>query len=526
MRGPRRPLLLAALAAAGLGLASPSSLPSLCGLLVLPGLAALFLLCMRERCALWVWLAGVAELAFVSRSLVHVVGPGIVAIAMVGAVYWLCVRGFVRAFARAGAPALGFACGVAVTEWLRAHMPEIPYPHAQPCHVLAAWPPLLGPLRFGGEPFANFLLAWIAARAVTAARRRASLAVGVGGFALSCVLFWLGGGAPSDRAPSLRVQLWQSQQPLPGQGEDQRRSAYAALQDATAQALGGAGASLPDLVVWPESSLPSAAYGPTPRFRPQLALGLPPATRLLASSVRVDQHRLWAIAALCDGRGALLDWQEKRVPVPVGERIPGLGLLPEAWAERLLDWCTGVVGFRPDLEPGGARPPLTVGDGVRVGALICFDNAFDRVVRREVEAGARLLVVLSNESWYEDGVELDQMLAMSACRAVETGTPLLRSTVDGLTCAISARGEVLARLPRGRTGAPASLGMTVPLGPGALPPLAWLHDVVLVLLLSSTLFALAQRFRRWGRLAPSHPAADLPVLDPGALDSSAPHRRP
>ena len=51
--------------------------------------------------------------------------------------------------------------------------------------------------------------------------------------------------------------------------------------------------------------------------------------------------------------------------------------------------------------------------------------------------------MLSNEDWYGDGSrEMDQMVAVTRLRAVETGRPILRVTNTGRTVLVSADGAV------------------------------------------------------------------------------------
>ena len=106
---------------------------------------------------------GVLYTGAFSWSLRHVLLPGWIAIALVGGLYTLCCAAAVRSLRpRLGAP-LAFAVALAGTCWLRAEMPEIWYPHGQPCHDFWRWPWLLGVVRLGGEPLANGLLGAFAA---------------------------------------------------------------------------------------------------------------------------------------------------------------------------------------------------------------------------------------------------------------------------------------------------------------------------------------------------------------------------
>ena len=63
----------------------------------------------------------------------------------------------------------------------------------------------------------------------------------------------------------------------------------------------------------------------------------------------------------------------------------------------------------------------------RLSSLICYDDTVPRPSEQLVAAGAETLVTLSNETWFRDG-ELDQHLALSTFRCIETRRPLARSS--------------------------------------------------------------------------------------------------
>ena len=66
-----------------------------------------------------------------------------------------------------------------------------------------------------------------------------------------------------------------------------------------------------------------------------------------------------------------------------------------------------------------------------------LDNAFPDVARTYAERGARFLAVISNEAWYEDGVEMDYMVAFSRLLAVATGRTIVRATSPARTPFVS-----------------------------------------------------------------------------------------
>lgn len=461
---------------------------------VLASLAAFYACVSSTRSPLLLgYTIGVARMAWIAWSLIPVTGLGpYVAIVLLGAVYDLLIAVWTRAGGvRFGA--VTFGAGVAATAWMRAHMPEISYPHGQAAHALFEWPALLGPVTWGGEVLANWVFASCAAAVVACVRSwrvgvpdwrgaRSTLGIVAGLWLVTCVVSppraahsTDGDGAP--RPTELDVLLFETgpglHRSVDGRVQDNRsRYASAVLLPATQELAGLEVADPPDMVVWPESSVPRHWVERRPPL--QLARG----TQLIGGRVIGDPDRRVEVSAALQfaSNGRVLGWHEKQEPVPAAERLPLLDIAPEWFVE----WATGIVGYEPRLGRGTERPPLIAKNGAAFAALTCFDNAFDDVARRAVASGAQLLLVVSNEVWYEQGAELDQMVAMSVFRALESGTPVARSTVDGRTLVVDARGYVTHSLPawEGEQQAPPrTLRVDIALGPGGLGALAWLHGL-------------------------------------------------
>ena len=108
------------------------------------------------------------------------------------------------------------------------------------------------------------------------------------------------------------------------------------------------------------------------------------------------------------GRGA---HYTKRELVPFGEHIP---------LRSVAGWFTPFVDTTDDLRPGSTLGVFDLA-GTRVGVAICYEVAYDYPLREAVAAGARLLVVPTNNAWYGRGEMTYQQLAMALLRAVEFG---------------------------------------------------------------------------------------------------------
>ena len=108
-------------------------------------------------------------------------------------------------------------------------------------------------------------------------------------------------------------------------------------------------------------------------------------------------------------------------------------------AEKRLPFLPGVArGFRS----GGDFGPLPLG-GERIGVLICFEAIFPEQSRALVDAGATLLVNITNDILLGAGAE--QMAAMAILRSVENRVPLLRVANLGPTLLVDSYGRVVAR---------------------------------------------------------------------------------
>jgi len=476
-----------------LGVATPPADVPLGEWLVLPGLMVWFALATNGRRPLWhSYLFGCAHMAWFSWSVRQLLVPAYLSIVVLGGLYYLFATAAVRGAPKAWkVPA--FAIAVAAAFWLRAEMPEIHYPHGQACHSLWQWPTLLRSVSIGGEPLANALLALLAATALGVAR---SWRVGVPGWRAAWLRF--GGAIATFVAANVAGVLLA---PGAGDGEPLRvvvvepgihpndvRTESAFVRafrerqvEPTVRAL--AQDADVDLVVWPESALPEAY--PVERLdggvRALGALARGSDARLLAGALMQSQAGRTPVTLSIDvATGRVIGYQGKRRLVPGGEFLPLLGLLPDVLADVVRDLQEQVLGGQAAYVAGELRPPLETADGVKFGTLICYDNAFPTPSRELVAAGARLLVVLSNETWFAGGGELDQLVAMSVVRALETATPLVRCTTDGWSVSIGADGRLLDQLELRPAPQPAAriLRVSAPPGPGRAAPMAWLQRVL------------------------------------------------
>jgi apolipoprotein N-acyltransferase len=125
--------------------------------------------------------------------------------------------------------------------------------------------------------------------------------------------------------------------------------------------------------------------------------------------------------------------------VPFGEYIPFFGGL--TFVERLVP---GDGEFaRGDWKDPFATPEPS-------GALVCYEVSFPGWARRQVRGGAKILINVTNDSWFGRTWGPYQHLAISTIRAAENRVPLLRSANTGVSAVVDARGRIADSIPVGK----------------------------------------------------------------------------
>lgn len=195
----------------------------------------------------------------------------------------------------------------------------------------------------------------------------------------------------------------------------------------------------PHLIVLPEVIEPFAMPSSAHAFRFWQSLAREVGAPLLVGGYRVAQREPRRVANtmhlfLPDG-----SWQyhDKLQLVPMGEYVPYRQFLPFLSV-------FGVV--EEDMHAGDDLKPLQAGDG-RIGAVICMESSYPWIARGMLNAGANLIVIGSNELWFGRTAALEQHLAFSVLRAIETRRWVVRCAPEGISAFIAPSGEIVRRAP-------------------------------------------------------------------------------
>jgi apolipoprotein N-acyltransferase len=191
----------------------------------------------------------------------------------------------------------------------------------------------------------------------------------------------------------------------------------------------------PDLVVWPENGSDLDPFlQPDARSVLDDAVSAIDAPTLVGAVLQRPTDRLTNASIVWNPGAGPGDLYAKRHPVPFAEYIPSRDFY------RLFSSKVDLV--RQDFVAGDRVGTLRLGPA-RVGVAICFEVAYDDLVRDTVRAGADLLVVQTNNATFGRTDEAVQQLAMSRLRAIEHGRAVAHVSTVGVSALIRPDGTML-----------------------------------------------------------------------------------
>jgi len=198
-----------------------------------------------------------------------------------------------------------------------------------------------------------------------------------------------------------------------------------------------------DLVIWPESACSDDFVGPPPRlsvwdgfrtakgpnahvkirddFDVPLVVGV---GRLIFDETALGQGQLVAnevynVSAYIRADDEV-EFYAKNHPVPFGESLPFVHLLPDA----IQSWIHETFPLIGRLDLGVDNPPMNL-DGQVFRNLVCYEAVIPEYVR-DASSGSDFLVNITEDIWYGRTAHIPQHLSVLILRAVESRVPIAR----------------------------------------------------------------------------------------------------
>ncbi len=386
-------------------------------------------------------------------------------------------------------------------EWIVGHQGDLRFPWLGLGTSLTGYPTVVQLADLVGARGVTYLLALANVALALAWRRRAdrTRAVVLSGSVAVGLLAALTYGVVRERTLELRPAGWVSVlQPNAGYREkwepERRDSIVRGLLDLAAQAMSdeegygdGSEARRPDLIVLPEAALPGY-FGEHPAWSVLVGdFSRTTRTPVLLGSLDLAQTdegvEYFNAAFLFDHRGVVQGYPvyRKRYLVPITEQVPFL-------SPRIFG------GF----VAGDEQPVYEVefprsGSLVRLGALICYESAFEDLARRYRRRGADFIVNITNDAWFGRTSGPYQHAAHLVMRAIENRVGMARAANSGISEFVDPLGREYQRTALGvRTLQTGQVFTT-----DAVPPYTRMGDWVGTLALLAT--ALLVGYTAWHR---------------------------
>jgi len=234
----------------------------------------------------------------------------------------------------------------------------------------------------------------------------------------------------------------------------------------------------PDLVVWPEVSLPNRLDIDGDPL--SMVIDAAGGADIVLGILRPDADGYYNALVRLDGTGSVAGIYDKHHLVPFGEYVPLRRYVPEFGLSALASVMPG------DMAAGPGPQVMDFGSLGTAIPLICYEVVFPRDVAN-APGRASFLLQITNDAWFGKFSGPFQHLAQARMRAIEQGLPLARAANTGISAMIDPYGRIIDSLPLGEAGfvdaaLPAPLAPTLYAKTGDWPVLWLLAGALLGLL--------------------------------------------
>ncbi|MCL3882199.1 apolipoprotein N-acyltransferase [Marivita sp. GX14005] len=206
----------------------------------------------------------------------------------------------------------------------------------------------------------------------------------------------------------------------------------------------------PDLIVWPETSVPNLLKNADYALDiiSEMAGGVP----VVLGIQRENDGNYYNSLIVLNAAGEVGETYDKHHLVPFGEYMP----FPELFARF------DILGLAARAASGYSAGPgpdlIDLGPLGRALPLICYEAVFPQDVGAAPER-PDVLVQITNDAWFGTYAGPQQHLAQARLRAIEQGLPFIRVANTGISAVIDPAGRIVGSLGLGRAG---YLDVTVP----------------------------------------------------------------
>ena len=196
----------------------------------------------------------------------------------------------------------------------------------------------------------------------------------------------------------------------------------------------------PDLVLWPESALPSYLRLSSVKNKYKNISSEKNIPSLIGTLDIVRNGNIKKVhnGSIYFGRN-IEKMYYKIFLVPFAEYNP---LLNNSYLKNFSYWDFGQGSFTPGKE--FTTFPL---DSILFSNIICYESSHPKISRNLILNGARFLTIQANDAWLANSSGVRQHFELARLRAIEMRTGIVRSANTGISGIIDPAGRVIEKIP-------------------------------------------------------------------------------
>ncbi|WP_238783880.1 apolipoprotein N-acyltransferase [Blattabacterium cuenoti] len=133
--------------------------------------------------------------------------------------------------------------------------------------------------------------------------------------------------------------------------------------------------------------------------------------------------------------------------VPAVETFPYKKFLFPILGDVLLDFGGNVIELGKQKHISVFKHPYLK---IKIAPIICYESVFGEYVSKFFKKNAELMVIITNDGWWENSQGHKQHCYYARLRAIENRKYVARSANTGISCFINERGDILSYIPYGK----------------------------------------------------------------------------
>tara|TARA_Y100000591_G_scaffold309016_1_gene309932 strand:- start:563 stop:2023 length:1461 start_codon:yes stop_codon:yes gene_type:complete len=198
--------------------------------------------------------------------------------------------------------------------------------------------------------------------------------------------------------------------------------------------------SKPDLVLWPESALPTYVRVSSVKNKLKEVVrnfNIPSLIGTLDVSWDSNKRRVFNGSIFLGVKEEKM--YHKILLVPFAEYNP---LNEINFLKNITYWDFGHGSFTPGTE----HTTFNI-DSIRFSNVICYESSHPKISRKMILSGARFLTIQANDAWLSNSSGVIQHFELARLRAVELRTGIARSANTGISGIIYPDGKIGGKIP-------------------------------------------------------------------------------